>query len=98
MQRTNPRQETPTKLTMENNDQQQPANQAGPSSAPPETQPGLQETIQSGEKILEGARNDDQLQRLSDAAKDTGNENKAPEPAGPGQTLMVTQWKRNSKI
>jgi hypothetical protein len=39
-------------------------NQAGPSSAPPETQAGLQETIQSPEKIIEGARNEDQLDRL----------------------------------
>jgi len=47
-------------------------NQAGPSSAVPETQAGLQETIQSGEKIIAGARNDDQLEKLKpDNAEDT---------------------------
>lgn len=47
-------------------------NQAGPSSAVPETQAGLQETIQSGEKIIAGARNDDQLEKLKpDNSEDT---------------------------
>jgi hypothetical protein len=61
---------------MENKDQQRSGNQAGPSSAAPETQPGLQETIQSGENVVEGARNDDQLQRLKGAIQ---------EKAGPGE-------------
>jgi hypothetical protein len=56
-------------------DNKQPSgNQAGPSSAPPETQEGLQETIQSGDKIVAGARNDDQLQRLNDAANEPSAE------------------------
>jgi hypothetical protein len=55
---------------MEQKDQQQPVNQAGPSSAAPETQPGLQETVQGGDNIIAGARNDDQLQRLNDIAKE----------------------------
>jgi hypothetical protein len=40
----------------------------------------LQETIQSGDKIVAGARNDDQLQRLNDAAKEA-----RPEDAGNAQ-------------
>ena len=59
---------------MQEENKQPSGNQAGPSSAPPETQPGLQETIQSGEKIVEGARNDDQLQRLKDAAQDAAQD------------------------
>ena len=53
---------------------------------PSETQPGLQETIQSGEKIIEGARSDDQLQRLNDAAH-AGNEDQQPKPADPDRPL-----------
>jgi hypothetical protein len=72
-------------------DQQPSGNQAGPSSAPPETQEGLQETIQSGDKILAGARNDDQLQRLNEAAKNenqqdiaqAANESQQPESVDP---------------
>jgi uncharacterized Zn finger protein (UPF0148 family) len=57
-------------IMMEQENKQQAANQAGPSSAAPETQQGLQEHLQSGEKIIEGARTDDQLQRLKEAAQD----------------------------
>jgi hypothetical protein len=42
-------------------------NAAGPSSVNPKTQPGLQETIRSGEKIIEGARNEDELDKLKPA-------------------------------
>jgi hypothetical protein len=52
-------------------------NQAGPSSVPPETQPGLQETIQPGEKIIEGARNEDQLDKLKPGTEE-GNEKELP--------------------
>jgi hypothetical protein len=52
-------------------------NQAGPSSAPPETQPGLQETIQPGEKIIDGAGNDDQLKKLKTNAEQTDGEQPA---------------------
>lgn len=65
---------------MQEEEEQPSGNQAGPSSAPPETQAGLQETIQSGDKIVAGARNDDQLQRLNDAAKEA-----RPEDAGNAQ-------------
>jgi len=44
-------------------------NQAGPSSAVPETQKGLQETIQQPEEILKGARQEDQLQQFKDNAE-----------------------------
>jgi hypothetical protein len=45
-------------------------NQAGPSSAKPETQPGLNDTVQLGEEIVKGARNDDQLEQLREGEKD----------------------------
>jgi hypothetical protein len=67
---------------MEQESKQQPANQAGPSSAAPETQPGLQETIQSGEKIVEGARNEDQLQQFKNATQEPTAENKDDDPNG----------------
>jgi len=63
---------------MEQENKQQPGNQAGPSSAVPETRQGLQEHLQSGEMIIEGARADDQLQRLKEAAQD--------DPAAPGKS------------
>jgi len=44
-------------------------NQAGTSSAVPETQQGLQETILQPKEILKGARQEDQLQQLKDNAK-----------------------------
>jgi hypothetical protein len=52
-------------------------NAAGSSSAKPETQQGLQETIQTGEKIIQGARNEDQLDRL----KPDNTSNEADSPA-----------------
>jgi hypothetical protein len=55
---------------MEQKNKQEPGNQAGPSSAALATQQGLKEHQQSGEKIIEGAREDDQLQRLKEAAQD----------------------------
>jgi hypothetical protein len=50
-------------------------NQAGPSSAKPETQQGLQETKQLGEEIVKGAHNDDQLDQLQKGEKNKTEEN-----------------------
>jgi hypothetical protein len=49
-------------------------NQAGPSSAKPETQQGLNDTKQLGGEIVKGARNDDQLDRLNENKKDQDEE------------------------
>jgi hypothetical protein len=62
---------------MKTEEQEHTGNQAGPSSAAPETQAGLQEHLQSGEQIIAGARNDDQLQALNGAAQKPALE-KAP--------------------
>jgi hypothetical protein len=66
---------------MKQENQQPSTDLAGAVSSAAELQPGLQETHQSGEKILEGARNDDQLQQLKDAAgKKPGNGQQADSP------------------
>jgi hypothetical protein len=44
-------------------------NSAGPSSAKPERQQGLKETQQLPEKIIKGARQDDQLLQIKDNTK-----------------------------
>ncbi|SDE97108.1 hypothetical protein SAMN05216464_111128 [Mucilaginibacter pineti] len=44
-------------------------NQAGPSSANPETQQGLKETQLPGETIVKGARNEDQLDQMRENAQ-----------------------------
>jgi hypothetical protein len=57
-------------------------NQAGPSSAKPETQQGLKETQQSGEDIVKGSKNDDQLSELrqkSDGPEDKVSDGSANE-------------------
>jgi hypothetical protein len=50
-------------------------NQAGPSSAKPETQQGLHEKKQIGEEIVKGAHNDDQLTQLKEGEKDKEEQN-----------------------
>jgi hypothetical protein len=45
-------------------------NQAGPSSAKPETQKGLNDTVRPGEEIVKGAHNEDQLDQLHEGEKD----------------------------
>jgi hypothetical protein len=54
---------------MKQENKPRPEDGAGPGSALPETHEGLPETYTPLEKIIEGARNDDQLQRLKDAAQ-----------------------------
>jgi len=73
---------------MEEENKESSGNQAGPSSTPPETELGLQETIQSGEKILNGAQNDDQLQRLKDTAQYSDNEIKTEKQRDKGGSAM----------
>ncbi|GAA4904727.1 hypothetical protein [Mucilaginibacter defluvii] len=45
----------------------QQGNQAGPSSAGPEKQKGLKETHQTEEEIINGANNDEQLEKLKES-------------------------------
>lgn len=65
-----------TATTMEHEENKQ--NQAGPSSAPPETQDGLKQTNKSSEEIIGGARQEDQLDQFKANSEDTGELNSQP--------------------